>query len=162
MRWNELAEENCSLARALSVVGDRWALIILREALLGVCRFDDFQAKLGVARRVLTERLADMVEAGILDRVPYQERPVRYEYRLTLRGHELQPVILALIRWGDLHLAGPEGPPAIHRHVDCQHDFHPVTTCSACGDPVQARSVRTRVADWVEQPASKTKISGAL
>lgn len=149
MKWNALSSENCSLARALSVVGDRWALLILRDALLGVRRFDDFQTRLGIARRVLTERLVGLVEAGVLERVSYQERPPRYEYRLTPRGHDLQPVVLSLIRWGDTHLVGPEGPPAIHRHVDCGHDFDPVTTCSACGDRIASHTVRTRPAEWL-------------
>lgn len=157
MRWNALSDENCSLARTLSVVGDRWALIILRDALLGVRRFEDFQSRLGIARRVLTERLAHMVDAGIFDRIPYQNRPTRFEYRLTRRGHELQTVLLSMIRWGDVHLAGPEGPPAIHRHIACGHDFDPVTICSFCGDPVGVGAVRTRAAEWVRQsdnPAS--------
>jgi len=152
MRWNALSDEHCSLARTLSVVGDRWALIIVRDALLGVCRFDDFQTRLGIARRVLTERLAHMVETGIFERVRYQDRPPRYEYRLTQRGHELQTVVLSMIQWGDAHLAGAEGPPAIHCHLACGHDFDPVTTCSVCGDPISVGTVRTRAADWVRKP----------
>lgn len=145
----------------MSVIGDRWTLIILRDALLGVSRFEDFQTRLGIARKVLAERLASLVEAGIFDRARYQERPARYEYRLTPRGLELQPAILALIHWGDRHFAGPEGPPAIHHHIDCGHDFQPVTTCSACGDPLRAHAVSTRAAGWLQDIKRLEHATGA-
>ena len=144
MRWDELAREECSLARALAVVGDRWTLLILREAFLKVRRFDAFQARLGLARRVLAERLAGLVNDGVLERVAYQERPPRYEYRLTGKGLDLYPVVLSLVHWGDAHCGGDDGPPVVHRHRTCGHDFRSVLTCSACGDPVDARDVQPR------------------
>jgi DNA-binding HxlR family transcriptional regulator len=144
MRWNELSSENCSLARALAAVGDRWTLLILRDAFLKVRRFDDFQARLGIARRVLTERLTSLVADGIMDKVAYQDRPTRFEYRLTAKGLDLYPVLLSLVHWGDAHCAGDAGPPVVHRHKACGHDFRSVLTCSECGDPVDARSVEPR------------------
>ncbi len=141
MRWDELSSQNCSLARALAVVGDRWTLLILREAFLRVRRFEDFQARLGIARRVLTERLSGLVADGVLRKVAYQERPARYEYRLTEKGLDLYPVVLALVHWGDAHYAGPEGPPVLHRHKSCGHDFRSVLSCSACGGAVDPRDV---------------------
>lgn len=144
MKWNELSSENCSLARALSVVGDRWTLLILRDAFLRVRRFEDFQARLGIARRVLTERLAGLVADGVLEKVAYQERPTRHEYRLTQKGLDLYPVVLSLVHWGDAYYAGPEGPPVLHRHKACGCDFRSVLTCSACGEPVAARDVEAR------------------
>ena len=144
MRWNELSDENCSLARALAVVGDRWTMLVLREAFLKVRRFDDFQSRLGIARRVLTERLAGLVEDGVLERMAYQQRPPRYEYRLTAKGLDLYPALLSLVHWGDRHYAGDTGPPVIHRHKACGHDFRSVMTCSACGDAVTARDVEAR------------------
>lgn len=146
MRWDALAEENCSLARALGVVGDRWTLLILREAFLKVRRFEQFQTRLGVARRVLTERLARLVEDGVLDRVAYQQRPLRHEYRLTQKGLDLYPVVLSLVHWGDAHCAGLDGPPVVHRHRVCGHDFRSVLTCSSCGERVDARDVEPRSA----------------
>ena len=121
MKWNELASENCSLARSLAVLGDRWTLLILRDAFLRVRRFDDFQERLGIARRVLTERLSILVEHGVFTKVAYQERPMRYEYRLTKKGLGLYPVILSLVHWGDEHYAGRKGPPVHHRHKTCGH-----------------------------------------
>lgn len=141
MRWNDLSEEKCSLARSLAVLGDRWTLLILRDAFLRVRRFDDFQARLGIARRVLTERLGGLVEAGVLEKVAYQDRPPRFEYRLTQKGLDLYPVILSLVHWGDKHYAGEEGPPVLHRHKTCGHVFEPVLSCSECGEAVEARQV---------------------
>jgi DNA-binding HxlR family transcriptional regulator len=144
MRWDELSRENCSLARSLAVVGDRWTLLVLREAFLRTRRFDEFEAKLGIARRVLSERLALLVDEGILKKVPYQENPPRYEYRLTDKGLDLYPVIISLVHWGDRYYAGKKGPPMLHTHKTCGHDFHSVLTCSECGETLNARGVTVR------------------
>lgn len=146
MKWKELSLERCSLARALAVVGDRWTLLVLREAFLKVRRFEDFQSRLSIARRVLTERLASLVADGVLEKVAYQQRPLRHEYRLTEKGLALYPVILSLVHWGDAHLGGTAGPPVIHRHKACGHDFSSVLTCSECGEALDARDVEARVA----------------
>ena len=130
MKWNNLSNENCSLARSLAVLGDRWTLLVLRDAFLRVRRFDEFQERLGIARRVLTERLATLVEHGVLEKVAYQDRPTRYEYRLTKKGLALYPVILSMVHWGDAYYAGTEGPPVHHRHKTCGHRFRSTMTCS--------------------------------
>jgi DNA-binding HxlR family transcriptional regulator len=105
--------QNCSIARALEVVGERWTLLIVRDAFLGLRRFDQFQESLGIARNVLTDRLNRLVEEGILERVRYSERPERFEYRLTGKGRELNIALTALRQWGDKHLS--EKPPRILR-----------------------------------------------
>ena len=144
MQWNELAKEDCSLARSLAVVGDRWTLLVLREAFLRTRRFDDFEAKLGIARRVLSERLALLVDEGILKKLPYQDNPPRYEYRLTEKGLDLYPVIISLVHWGDRLYAGKRGAPMLHNHKACGHDFKSVLTCSECGEALNARDVTVR------------------
>lgn len=101
-----LDDADCSIAQALDVVGDWWTLLIVRDAARGVARFDAFQRELGMSRKVLTERLKLLVEAGVLAREPYQERPVRHEYRLTPRGRGLLPVLVALQDWGDTWVLG--------------------------------------------------------
>ena len=111
----------CSIARALELVGERWTLLILRDAFLGLRRFDEFQESLGIARNVLTDRLKNLVEAGIFERVRYSERPERYEYRLTPMGRELNVAVAALRQWGDAHLV--EAPPRLMRR---RSDGHPV------------------------------------
>lgn len=158
MRWDNLKKEHCSLARSLSVLGDRWTLMILRDAFLRVRRFEDFEQSLKIARRVLSERLALLVDEGILAKVPYQERPTRYEYRLTEKGLDLYPVIISMVHWGDKYYAGKDGPPMIHTHVACGHDFKSVITCSECGDPVPARDVRVRAS---ATPASRNRVRTA-
>ena len=145
MRWNDLEDQQCSLARAISVLGDRWTLLILRDCFLRVRRFEQFQSRLGIARRVLAERLDKLVEKGVLKRVAYQERPLREEYRLTEMGLDLYPVIMSLVHWGDKHLAGDRGAPILHQHKTCGQDFVPVLTCSECGEPVSPQDVRPRM-----------------
>jgi DNA-binding HxlR family transcriptional regulator len=141
MRWQELGRENCSLARTLSVVGDRWTLLVLREAYLRVRRFDEFQERLGIARRVLAERLKRLVDHGVLRKVAYQDAPPRFEYRLTQKGLDLYPALISLVHWGDEHYAGKKGPPLLHRHLTCGHDFRAVLACSVCGETIDPRAV---------------------
>ena len=105
--------QNCSIARALEVVGERWTLLIVRDALLGLCRFDEFQESLGIARNVLADRLNRLVEEDILERVRYSDRPERYEYRLTRKGRDLEIALAGLRRWGDKYSSGK--PPRITR-----------------------------------------------
>jgi DNA-binding HxlR family transcriptional regulator len=111
----------CSIARALEVVGERWSLLVIREVTLGVRRFDAIQAATGAPRAVLTDRLASLVSAGVLERISYREQGARAraEYRLTEAGRELSPVLTALRQWGDRHLGDESGPPATFTHVGC-------------------------------------------
>jgi DNA-binding HxlR family transcriptional regulator len=109
--------QNCSIARALEVVGERWTLLIIRDVLLGLHRFDEFQESLGIARNVLTDRLNRLVDEGVLERVLYSERPERYEYHLTKKGLDLNIALTALRQWGDQYLS--EKPPRLQlRKVD--------------------------------------------
>ncbi|WP_421933096.1 winged helix-turn-helix transcriptional regulator [Phenylobacterium sp.] len=144
MKWEDLADQPCSIARSVAVIGDRWTLMILRDCFLGVRRFEAFQARLGISRTIITERLKLLVDEGVLTKVPYQDRPVRHEYRLTEKGLDLYPVVMAIVTWGDRHYAGQAGPPLLHRHKACGCDFHPVMTCSECHAPLAAREVETR------------------
>ena len=105
----------CSIARSLEVVGERWSLLIVRSVMLGRHRFDELLGELGITRSVLTTRLQRLVDESVLKRVPYQERPMRYEYRVTAKGRELFPVVVHLLRWGDAHYPEPSGPPRLDR-----------------------------------------------
>jgi DNA-binding HxlR family transcriptional regulator len=141
MRWSNLDKEACSVARAVSVIGDRWTLLILRDCFLRVRRFEEFQARLGITRPILTSRLRKLVKDFVLAKVPYQERPLRYEYRLTQKGLDLYPVVMSIVHWGDVHMAGRKGRPLLHQHVNCGKTFDPVMTCSECGEPINPRQV---------------------
>ena len=135
--------QTCSVARALELIGDRWTILLIREAFMGTRRFDDFQRQLGCARNVLTDRLARLTDAGVLRRHRYQERPERFEYRLTRMGVELWPVIMALRAWGDRHLA-PAGPPLLIVHRDCGGELDERLNCDRCGEPLGPADVEAR------------------
>ncbi|EKF73492.1 putative transcriptional regulator [Alcanivorax hongdengensis A-11-3] len=142
MRWQDIDQQPCSLARTLAIVGDRWTLLVLRDCFLGVRRFEQFQERLGVTRHVLSDRLRKLQEGGILDKVAYQERPRREEYRLTARGRDLYPVIVHLAQWGDTYLAGEEGPPLVRIHRQCGEPLAAQLQCGHCGETVAARDIR--------------------
>lgn len=142
MRWDQLEQESCSLTRTLSVIGDRWTVLILRDCFLKVRRFEDFHSRLGIARGILANRLQKLVDAFVLAKLAYQENPTRYEYRLTDKGRDLYPIIMSMVHWGDTHMAGKKGRPVLHQHLGCGELFDPVLVCSECGEPIEARHVR--------------------
>lgn len=144
MKWNELAAEPCSIARSVAVIGDRWTLMLLRDCFLGVRRFEAFEQRLGISRSIIADRLKMLTDEGVLRKEAYQDHPVRHEYRLTDKGLALHPVVMAIVHWGDVHYAGAQGPPLIHRHRACGCDFTPVQTCSECGETVTARDVEVQ------------------
>jgi DNA-binding HxlR family transcriptional regulator len=124
--------DTCSIARTLALVGDRWTLLVLRDVANGVGRFDELAGHLGIARNVLSRRLARLAEAGLVERTAYREPGARerHQYRLSQAGRDLIPVLLAFLAWGDRHLAGPEGPPAVVRHADCGAPVKVSLTCA--------------------------------
>jgi DNA-binding HxlR family transcriptional regulator len=145
MRWSEIGEQDCSVARTLSVIGDRWTMLILREAFMRTRRFDDFQRATGAPRPVLSARLGALVDDGVLVRVPYGSHGARYEYRLTEKGRDLYPVIVSLLGWGDRWMAEDVGPPVELRHKGCGALMHPELACPECGEWLEARDVTATV-----------------
>ena len=144
MRWSDVGKLDCTIARTLAVIGDRWTLLVLRDAFLGTRRFEAFQGSLGITRHRLADRLAKLVRHGVLRRVRYQDRPPRFEYRLTETGLDLYPVVVSIAGWGDRHLAGRKGPPVERVHRGCGHVATLRLTCEHCGDPVTARDMTAR------------------
>ena len=140
------------MARTVSVIGDRWTLLILRDCFLRVRRFEDFQARLGITRPLLASRLKKLVDEFVLVKVPYRQRPVRYEYRLTAKGLDLYPIVIAIVHWGDVHMAGKKGRPLLHMHDLCGKDFDPVMVCSVCGEPLLAKQVRVHPGPGAKSP----------
>lgn len=145
MKWNEVDQQVCSVARALSIVGERWTLLIVRDAFKGTRRFDDFQRTLGVTRHRLAERLQKLIDEGVLTRIPYQDRPVRYEYRLTRKGLALYPVLVSLSNWADEWMDDGAGPPMTFWHSRCGKESKPLMTCSECGDPMKPEEMSPRL-----------------
>lgn len=143
MTRTDLSAFTCSLARTMGILGDAWSPLILRDAYLGLTRFDDLRRDLGVARNVLTERLDRLVAYGLLERRPYQERQLRHDYVLTDKGRDLVPALMALMAWGDRWTAD-DGPPALLVHRACGESTVPTVCCSACGAPLDAAEVRVQ------------------
>jgi DNA-binding HxlR family transcriptional regulator len=128
---------NCSIARTLDVIGDAWTPLILRDIAFGITRFDAIQRDLGISRKVLSERLASLVEHGVLQRAPYQDKPARYDYFPTEKGADLAFVLLAMQAWGDRWIFGEDGPPVLFRHEPCGEVISPVSACSHCGERLE-------------------------
>jgi DNA-binding HxlR family transcriptional regulator len=144
VRRKSFEDMSCSIAQCLEAVGEWWTVLIVRDAFLGVTRFDAFQQRLGIARNVLTQRLGHLMDHGILERVAYQENPPRYDYRLTQKGRDLWPVLTMMRQWGD-RWAAPEGPPLQVVHTGCGQVSEAVLVCGACDgdlDLTQVRAVR--------------------
>ena len=146
MDWLEYESGTCSAARALAVLGDRWTMLVLREVFNGVRRFDDMRSHTGIPRQVLTNRLAGLVESGVLRREPYQEpgARLRHEYRLTPKGLDIYPVLIAVSEWGNRYLADPEGPPLEFAHRGCDAVVHSEIHCAAGHRVAENRDVAPR------------------
>jgi DNA-binding HxlR family transcriptional regulator len=138
--------QRCSIARSLEVVGERWSLLILRDVLLGLRRFDELQQSLGVTRSVLSTRLERLVCEGVLERARYQTRPDRYEYLATEKGLELWPVLMHLLDWGDRHYADESGPPRIVEHIDCGGRMNRDLCCDRCGERLRPDTATSQLA----------------
>jgi DNA-binding HxlR family transcriptional regulator len=159
----------CSVARALDVIGEAWTPLIVRDLSLGIGRFDAIQHDLGISRKVLSERLARLVQEGVVERVPYQDNPPRYDYRLTEKGLDLAPVLVALKAWGDRWAAGEAGPPLLFRHEACGTVGDPVPTCPGCGQRMTVADVTPLAGPGAaagpgtrEVPAALERIARAL
>jgi DNA-binding HxlR family transcriptional regulator len=142
MKKTSFANMRCSLARGLDRIGDWWSPLIIRDLFLGLQRFDELVEDLGISRNLLTRRLKSLVENGVLERIAYQQRPVRYEYRLAEAGRDLVPAILALTAWGDRWARPKEGRPILFVHETCGQRFRPEVSCSVCGKPIRAETVK--------------------
>jgi DNA-binding HxlR family transcriptional regulator len=153
------SDMNCSVAQCLEVVGEWWSMLIMRDAFLGVTRFDQFQQRLGISRNVLNQRLSHLVEAGVLTKVPYSDHPLRHDYRLTDKGRDLWPVLTTMRQWGDKY-AAPNGPPLEVVHKGCGETTEAVLTCSACGEPIGPRDVRAVPGRGAVEPLVTTASSG--
>jgi DNA-binding HxlR family transcriptional regulator len=137
MLQRDYPDQVCSIARALEVVGERWTLLILRDALLGMGRFEEFQADLGIATNVLANRLKRLTDEQVLERVPDPERPGRPRYVLTAKGAQLGPALIVLMKWGDRHYPAPGGPPRLTIHAGCGGSIGADLLCDRCGAPMR-------------------------
>src|SRR6266566_7908443 len=142
--YPEFDPSACSVARTLDVLGDTWSILVLRDVFLGAHRFDKIQQHLGIARNVLAARLKRLIEHGLLEKRQYQAHPPRFEYHLTRKGLDLQPVLVGLMQWGDRYVADASGGPVVVEHRACGHPVRAVTLCEACDEPVSPRQTTAR------------------
>ncbi|QZS52993.1 transcriptional regulator [Rhodococcus opacus] len=140
MKHAELADKECAVARTWAVVGERWTMMILREFFRGSHRFEEIQGKLQLGRNLLSARMQDLEEEGIVERRKYQDRPVRFEYHLTEKDEDLYPVLLALLRWGTRYKV--DEPPLKLMHKACGHIVDPLVVCDGCGEELHRRELR--------------------
>lgn len=143
MPYRPFSEQNCSIAAALAVVGERWSLLVLRDVLMGRRRFAEIRRSLGVAPNILSDRLQQLVEHGLLERQPISEGSDSFEYVPTVKGRDVSPILTALLQWGDAY-AAPHGPPRVQVHVPCGHDAHPELHCSHCGEVIERGQLVSR------------------
>lgn len=141
MRWDELEDDPCPVARTMAVIGDRWTVLILRDCLRGVSRFDAFHERLGCSRTTISDRLARLVSCGVLETKAYQAHPARHDYRLTEQGRTLGGVLMLISQWGETWRPRPDGRRLQRRHIACGCEFQPVLVCSECAEPVAPGSV---------------------
>ena len=141
MQRTRFGDMACSIARTLEVAGEPWSPLIIRDVWVGLTRFDEIQADLGISRKVLTGRLRWLVAQGVLEQRVYSERPLRHEYLLTQKGWELADILLAISAWGDRWTAGEAGPPVLRRHRTCGHLTQAQLRCAHCGEPIHASDV---------------------
>lgn len=162
MKRTDTSSWPCNIARSVSVFGDHWNILLIRQACLGVRRFEDFQRTLGIGRNMLSLRLNALVDQGIFDRVEYQARPSRSEYRLTDKGRDAYTVLAAMDSWGRRWLAGPEGTPVVLHHRACGQDMHAVVVCSECSRPLEVRQVSARPGGTPFRGADGGRADGSL
>jgi DNA-binding HxlR family transcriptional regulator len=141
MQRTQFGDMACSIARTLDLIGEPWSPLILRDVMVGIRRFDQIQADLGISRKVLTERLKWLVDGGVLERREYSARPPRHEYVLTGKGTELCDLLMVMVRFGDRWLAGEAGPPVLYRHHTCGEISTAELHCTHCGTPMHVDTI---------------------
>ena len=141
MKWSEIGSQHCSIAGALSVIGDSWTMLVVRELFNGNRRFGGLLEETGAPSALLSERLGLLEREGVVEKRPYSTRADRFEYRLTGKGRDLYPILLTLMAWGDRWTTHGAPPPVQLRHSPCGHVTTPTLTCSACGKPIDPQDM---------------------
>ena len=160
MLQREYPDQVCSIARALEVIGERWTLLIVRDAVIdGMTRYEEFQDSLGIASNVLANRLKLLCDEDVLERVPDETRPGRPKYVVTDKGRELAPVLFALMKWGDRHYPTENGPPRLTLHAGCGGNIGPDWHCERCGKQARPGELDLRLGPGAPATASSAALS---
>lgn len=153
---------NCSIAQTAAIVGEPWTPLVIRDVFFGITRFEAIQRNLGISRKVLAERLARLVEVGVLERVPYQDKPVRHDYVLTEKGADLGMLMLAMKAWGDRWAPNPAGERIVLRHESCGELVNPVPSCPCCGEELRPEDVTLLAGDGLDAGPGTREVPSAL
>ena len=145
MKWSEIATQHCSIARTLSVVGDTWTMLVIRELFNGNGRFNGLLDETGAPPAILSDRLATLERDGVVDKRPYSQRADRFEYRLTAKGRDLYPVLISLMTWGDRWMTDGGPRPSSSATARAASTPRPTLTCSACGDPIDPLQMQRHI-----------------
>lgn len=159
MRWEEIDSQVCSIARTLAIFGDRWTLLIIRDAFRRVRRFSDFQKSLGIPKHRLSDRLNRLVDEGVLKKMLYDERRARYEYRLTPKGLDLFPVLMTFVQWGDKWATDQDGSPLVFRHLNCGEISQPKYVCDHCEGEVNAKNFQPEVGPGIAKKLERGEMT---
>ncbi|MBU2876885.1 MULTISPECIES: winged helix-turn-helix transcriptional regulator [Aliiglaciecola] len=159
MRWDDINTQTCSIAKASSVFGDRWTLLIVRQLFLGLRRFSDIQKSLGITKHRLSDRLSRLIEEDLVYKHLYDENYNRFEYRLTEKGLDLYPVLITLSQWGDKWMCDADGVPVEYVHTECGQVANPKLSCSCCGKPLNLGNLTLRVGPGVTAKCARGDIN---
>lgn len=159
MRWDETGNQICSVAKATSIFGDRWTLLVLRQLFLGMRKFSDIQQSLGITKHRLADRFNRLVEENIVYKHLYDEKYKRYEYRLTEKGADLYAVLITIGQWGDKWASDCDGPPIEYVHKACGQPAKPALCCSCCGDKLTPQNLSVRMGPGIEKKLEREELS---
>ncbi|MBA6288932.1 helix-turn-helix domain-containing protein [Colwellia sp. MB3u-4] len=158
MRWDQVNTQTCSIARSLSIFGDSWTLLVIRQVFMRIRRFSDIQQSLGITKHRLSDRLNRLVEEEIIYKHLYDEKYNRFEYKLTERGLELYPILISITMWGDKWTADADGPPVEYVHKNCGENAKPKLSCSHCDEQINANNTTMRLGPGIEKKLMRGEV----
>jgi DNA-binding HxlR family transcriptional regulator len=161
MRWQDTNTQTCSIARSMSIFGDRWTLLVIRQIFMRIRRFSEIQSSLGIPKHRLSDRLSRLVEEGVIYKDAYDNAGKRFDYKLTDKGLALYPIVVAIAQWGDNWMADGDGRPIEYIHKDCGHGAEPKVCCTACDEPITAHNTFARPAQGILKKIARGEFSEA-
>ena len=159
MRWEETDTQTCSIAKAMSVLGDKWTFLVVRQVFMRIRRFSEIQTSLGIPKHRLSNRLSRLVDSEILYKQPYDKSGTRNEYRLTEKGLDLYPIMIAISQWGDKWMADSDGQPIVYEHLDCGEKTNPELSCSVCNETITAFNTKAKPGPGILKKLARNEFS---
>tara|TARA_R110002060_G_scaffold75991_1_gene86043 strand:+ start:17 stop:529 length:513 start_codon:yes stop_codon:yes gene_type:complete len=160
MKWNQISEQSCSIARSAAIFGDRWTLLILRDIFWKVTKFSELQKSLGITKHRLSDRLNRLIDSGVLHKELYDENRQHFEYKLTEKGHDLYPILLAIVQWGDKWEEDADGSPVDYFHTPCGKAGTPLVACSQCGESMSVHNTSATLGPGIVNKVERGEETG--